>query len=396
MLKNIRKTDLKLGMYIHDLQVPWISHAFLRSSFMLRKQSDLERIQASDLGTVRIDTLKGLDVLDVLEDPGDPVPGAVAEPEERPFQAELAIAREIRDEAHQVIASLLTDVRMGRQIQVERLHPVVSRITASILRNPGTLVSLCRIREADTCTFRHSLSSCALMIMFGRQLQLDADTLHEAGVGGMLHDIGKMRVPDHILNKPGKLTDAEYAVMRGHVRLGLETLRDTPGISATVMAVAAEHHERVDGSGYPEGRRGREISRLGRRAAIVDVYDAITAIRIYHHGIEPAAGLQHLYEWSAGKFDEELVQRFIQAIGIYPVGSLVRLESHRLAVVLDQNRRGLLRPRVRVVYDIAQDRALAPFDLDLADPQHAQDGISGHEEPRAWPLDPTACDPFIH
>jgi putative nucleotidyltransferase with HDIG domain len=438
MLKTIPKTDLKLGMYVHDLQVPWISHAFLRSSFMLRKLSDLERIRASDLGMVCIDTLKGLDASEAssaaaadadpdaasdpahaamtgetaspadpqaqpsmallagLEELGEALPGPAPDPQdERPYQEELAIAQAIRDEADQVIHSLLVDVRMGRQIQVEQLHPVVSRITASILRNPGTLVSLCRIREADTCTFRHSLSSCALMIMFGRHLQLDADTLHEAGVGGMLHDIGKMRVPDHILNKPGKLTDAEYAVMRSHVRLGLETLRDTPGISTTVMTVAAEHHERFDGSGYPEGRQGREISQLGRMAAIVDVYDAITAIRIYHHGIEPAAGLQHLYEWSAGKFDEELVQRFIQAIGIYPVGSLVRLESNRLAVVLDQNRKGLLRPRVRVVYDIGQDRALAPFDLDLADPQHADDGIFGHEEPRAWRLDPTACGFFI-
>jgi hypothetical protein len=155
--------------------------------------------------------------------------------------------------------------------------------------------------------------------------------------------------------------------------------------------VAAQHHERFDGSGYPEGLEGHGISQLGRMAAIVDVYDAITSIRVYHHGIEPAAALQHVYGWGAAKFDEELVQHFIQAIGIYPVGSLVRLESDRLAVVLEQQAGGLLRPKVRVVYDIRQDRALAPFDLDLALPEQAGDSIVGHEEADAWPVDPASC-----
>jgi putative nucleotidyltransferase with HDIG domain len=392
MLKKIMKSELRLGMYILDLECNWLNHPFFRGSFMLRKQVDLNRILASNVTAVCIDTLKGLDVAGA----GVEAPPAALEPPAAPDQPrtghgeELETALQIRSEACAVIHAVLTDVRMGRQIQVERLHPVVTRITQSILRNPGTLVSLCRIREADACTFQHSLSCCALMILFGHHLGLDPATLQEAGVGGMLHDIGKMQVPDHILNKPGRLTSQELEVMRGHVKLGLETLAQTPGISPSVLQVAAQHHERLDGSGYPHGLRGPEIGLLGRMAAVVDVYDALTSSRIYHRGLAPAAGLQYLYEHESGRLDEELVQHFIQAIGIYPVGSLVRLQSGHLAVVIELQP-SALRPRVRVVFSIQQKRALVPFDLDLALPEHAGDGIVGHEEPESWALDPAFC-----
>lgn len=376
MIKRIQKSELRLGMYVHGLDCGWMAHSFIRSHFVLSSEADLRRILASNTVTVTIDTAKGLDTL--------PGPGTPRQ-ERTPHREELASALRIKQEADSIIHTLLTDARMGRQIRVEQLEPVVTRITDSILRNPGTLVSLCRLRQADRATFQHSVSSCALLIMFAHHLHLDRAILHEAGVGGLLHDIGKMRVPNHILNKPGKLTEAESAIMRDHVRLGIETLSQTPGVSSHVMQVAAEHHERLDGSGYPRKLRGFQISPLGRMATIVDVYDALTSIRIYHHGIEPADALQQLYQGNPGGFDEDLVEHFIQAIGIYPVGSLVRLESNRLAVVLEQNQGGLLRPVVRVVYDISRGRSLAPFDLDLAGAEG--DKVLGHEEPAAWNLD---------
>jgi putative nucleotidyltransferase with HDIG domain len=224
--------------------------------------------------------------------------------------------------------------------------------------------------------------------MFGHHLKLDRATLQEAGVGGMLHDIGKMRVPDHILNKPGRLTEDEAAIMRDHVRLGVETLSQTPGVPDLAMRVAAEHHERCDGSGYPRQLRAGEISLWGRMATIVDVYDAMTATRIYHPGLEPARALARLYRNCPDSFDPELVEHFIQALGIYPVGSLVRLASDRLAVVLEQNPGGLLHPIVRVVYDIGRQQQLEPFDLDLSRAEHRGDEVLGHEEPAQWKLDP--------
>ena len=397
MIKRVHKSDLKLGMFIQDLNCGWMEHSFLRNSFMLRKETDLQKLMESSIGEVYIDTIKGIDCPDapsqseveaalsarILATPEPTLPSG-----QTTYLEELKFAKQIQKEANQVIHSILGDVRLGKQIEVERLQPVVSQITDSILRNQGTLVSLCRLREADQATFEHSVSACALLIMFGQHLHLDRAILHQAGIAGMLHDIGKMRVPNHILNKPGRLTEAESAIMRDHVRLGLETLGQTPGVSDLVLHVAAEHHERLDGSGYPRKLRGFQISPLGRMATIVDVYDAMTAMRIYHRGIEPAAALQRLYQADPGCFDADMVQHFIQAIGIYPVGSLVRLESNRLAVVMEQNQGGLLHPVVRVVYDIAGDRPLAPFDLDLS--AATSDGVIGHEEPGPWNLDPDA------
>jgi putative nucleotidyltransferase with HDIG domain len=397
MIKKVSKIDLRLGMFIHDLNCGWMEHSFLRNSFMLRKDSDLQKIMDSGISEVYIDTVKGIDAS------GSPTLGEVqadlaarmldlSTPKPPPgghttHLEELGFAKKIQQEANKVIHSVLGDARLGRQIQVERLQPVVAQITESILRNPGTLVSLGRIREGDTYTFQHSVSVCTLLVSFCRYLELSPEIIHEAGIGGMLHDIGKMRVPDHILNKPAKLTDEEFAIMKEHVTLGLEILRGTPGISRTVIQVAGEHHERFEGSGYPEQLRGGEISQLGRMAAIVDVYDALTSNRIYHKGMEPPAALTKLFEWSDHHFDAELVQHFIQAIGIYPVGSLVKLASNRLAVVMEQSVQGLLSPKVRMMYDISRGRRLSPVDLDLADPA-CDDSIVCNEDPEIWGQNP--------
>jgi len=398
MIKKVHKADLRLGMFIHDLNCGWMDHSFLRNSFMLRKESDLQKLLESRITDVYIDTIKGIDCSEaptlqeveadlsarILATPTPAIPPGA----QTSHQEELKFAKQIQKEANKVIHSVLGDARLGKQIQVERLQPVVAQITDSILRNQGTLVSLCRIREGDTYTFQHSVSVCTLLVTFCRYMEMSPEVIHEAGIGGMLHDIGKMRVPDHILNKPGKLTDAEFAIMKDHVVLGLEILRGTPGISKTVVQVAGEHHERFEGSGYPERLQGAEISQLGRMAAIVDVYDAITSNRIYHKGMEPPAALTKLFEWSEQHFDPELVQHFIQAIGIYPVGSLVRMASHRLAVVMEQGQQGLLFPKVRVFFDIQHNRKLKPLDLDLTDPETGGDAILRNEEPEDWGVNP--------
>jgi len=399
MIKKVHKADLRLGMFIHDLNCGWMDHAFLRNSFMLRKESDLQKLLESGITDIYIDTIKGIDcgqapTLSEVEADlsarmlATPAPTTPPSGAQTTHQEELQFARQIQKEASKVIHSVLGDVRLGKQIQVERLQPVVAQITESILRNQGTLVSLCRIREGDTYTFQHSVSVCTLLVAFCRYMELSPEIIHEAGIGGMLHDIGKMRVPDHILNKPDKLTDPEFLIMKSHVVLGLETLRETPGISRTVIQVAGEHHERFGGSGYPEQLSGGEISQLGRMAAIVDVYDAITSNRIYHKGMEPPAALTKLFEWSEQHFDPELVQHFIQAIGIHPVGSLVRLASGRLAVVMEQGQSGLLFPKVRVVFDLHRNRKLSPADLDLAAPESGGDAILRNEDPEAWGINP--------
>jgi HD-GYP domain-containing protein (c-di-GMP phosphodiesterase class II) len=199
-----------------------------------------------------------------------------------------------------------------------------------------------------------------------------------------------MRTPDAILNKPGKLTDEEFAIMRHHVVASREILEITPHISQTALHVAAQHHERHDGSGYPNRLKGEEIAPLGRMAAIVDVYDAITSDRVYHKGMPPTEALRKLLEWSRFHFDPELVHAFVRVVGIYPVGTLVRLESGRLAVVVEQRESNLLQPLVRVMFDAKRNHYLKPEDVDLSRPlgKGGADRILGHESPEKWQIDP--------
>jgi putative nucleotidyltransferase with HDIG domain len=397
MIKKVSKEELKVGMFIHDLNCGWMDHSFFRRRFPLTSEKDLKKIHESGIREVYIDTDRGLDAVgpteqevreEIQERMAETAAQAISESAQTSHRQELEVAKKIQSEANQVISSVLTDIRLGKQIEVERVSPVVGQITESILRNQGTLVSLCRIKERDTYTFQHSVSVCTLLVTFCRYMDMGREVIQEAGIGGMLHDIGKMRVPDNILNKPGKLTDPEFEIMKSHVTLGVDILKQTPGVSTTVMQISGEHHERFAGGGYPSQKKGQEISLLGRMAAIVDVYDAITSNRVYHTGMEPAVALQKLFEWSNYHLDEELVQHFIQAIGIYPVGSLVRLESNRLAVVVEQGAKGLLYPVVRLVYDVKRNCRLKPADEDLSSAESGGDHIVSSESPEAWKVNP--------
>jgi len=397
MIKKVRKEDLKLGMYIHDLNCGWMEHNFFRSRFMLRKEEELTKILATSMTELYIDTVKGIDfdgptqeeVEQKIHDSMTEIAASAAHlGHSTSHKEELAVAKAIHGEANKVIQSILIDVRLGKQIQVERMEPVVEQVTDSILRNQGTLVSLCRIKEGDTYTFQHSVSVCALLVTFCRYMGMSRDQIQLAGMGGMLHDIGKMRVPDHVLNKPGKLTDDEFVTMKSHVTLGLEVLQQTPGISPMVFEVTGQHHEKFKGAGYPLGLAGDEIGLVGKMAAVVDVYDAITSNRVYHRGMEPGHALSKLFEWGENHFDPELVQHFIQALGIYPVGALVRLESERLAIVVEQSEGGLLYPVVRVIFDIKRNSFITPRDMDLSRPESGGDCIVGNEAPEQWRINP--------
>lgn len=397
MLKKIPSEQLQVGMHIHDLNCGWMEHGFFRSSFRVRRETEIEKILEAGILEVYIDTDKGADVREgssrsevrarlearIVEQTTHP---QSAPPVRVSQREEVQAAQRIQVEASTVIHGMLMDVRMGKTVNVERAEPLVERITDSIFRNPGALTSLCRIKARDSYTFQHSVSVCTLLVSFCRALDMDRDTTLQAGMGGLLHDIGKMAVPDEVLNKPGRLTEDEFEVMKTHVPRGAEILAQTPGVTPTALQIASEHHERFDGTGYHHGLPGQQISRLGRMTAIVDVYDAITSNRVYHKGMEPSEALKKVFEWSSHHFDEELVQQFIQSLGIYPVGSLVRLESQHLAVVVDQNASSLLRPVVRIVFDAIRRRPVPQRDLDLANAESSEE-ILGYEEPESWPID---------
>lgn len=396
-IKRVRVEDLRTGMFVHDLNCGWLQHGFLRQQFLIRHDGQIEKMQKQGLHEIYIDTTRGDDVagaptqaeidqeLDQQLKESASVGAAMAPPRVSQ-QQESATARRILGEATDVVDGMLQDVRLGKQVDVAKAGPLVKEINDSVLRNPGALLSLCRIKEADTYTFKHSVSICALLVSFSHALGMDAAVVHEAGLGGLMHDVGKMKIPPEILNKPGRLTEAEFTIIKSHAALSRELLIGVPGISEVVIQIAGEHHEKMDGGGYPKGIPGESISQLGRMAAIVDVYDALTSNRVYHKGMEPSEVLKKLLEWSGSHLDGDLVQQFIRTLGIYPVGSLVRLSGGQLAVVVEQNE-DLLRPTVRIVYDTTFNMGVTPRDLHLSE---FTQQIEDYEDPEDWDLETAA------
>jgi putative nucleotidyltransferase with HDIG domain len=398
-IKKIQIAELTPGMYVSDLGAGWMDHPFLRNNFAVTDTTVIEKIVEAGIREVYIDTTRGHDVKhaptrEEVEQQLQADMARIAAEHKAPvrvsFREESTKALKVRDEANRIARDVLNDVRLGKQVAVEKVEPVVQEMTESILRNGSALVSLCRVKDKDDYTFLHSVSVCALLVSFCRATGMAADAIHLIGIGGLLHDIGKMKVPNGILNKAGKLTDDEFLKMKDHVTASLEVLTETPGIHTDSILVAHQHHERHDGSGYPLGLKGDAISHIGQMAAVCDVYDAITSNRCYHKGMPPHEALRKILEWSKYHFKPEVAQQFIRIIGIYPVGTLVMLESGRVAIVHDQNEGGsLLQPVVRIIFDSRKQTYTTPTNVDLSKPlgQGGGDKIVGHETPEKWGLD---------
>lgn len=394
MLKRVDASQLRVGMYVHDLDCSWIEHPFVRNRFMLSSEEEIHKILAAQIRFVVIDCSKGLGVDDAptlaeaREQTESELLDLAAQVAPAPMRAsmaeELQRAANIRRQAAGLVREVMQDARLGKAIELDRVAPVVENITASILRNPGALLGLLRIKSKDDYTFLHSVSVCTLLVAFCRSRNLGDETTYQAGLGGLLHDTGKALVPDHILNKPGRLSDEEFAIIRRHPLDGYDILRKTPGLGPIPLDITLHHHERRDGSGYPDRLGGDDISELAQMAAIVDVYDAITADRVYHKGLPAAEALRKIYEWSKFHFNPVLAQEFVRCVGIYPVGTLVMLESGRLAVVVEPHESSLLTPKVTAFFDARRQHYIRPESVDLA----RGDKIVRHELPEKWNVDP--------
>lgn len=364
MLKKIEVKDLKKGMYISDLKCGWLNHPFTLNRFKIERDADIQKIIDAGVKSLEIDTSKGLDVFVEKRDKSNKqLREAVDqrtenEPKAVSALAELSKAKIAFSEAGKFISDMMVNVKMGQHIELEQVNPVINKLSQSILRNQNALLGLSRIRNMDVYTFEHSVSFSVLMMAFAKTMGLSEKTIHEVGIGGLLHDIGKTLTPDEILNKPGKLTPEEFVIMKEHVVHSRKILEKTKGISQISMDIAAQHHEKYDGNGYPLGLKGEQISRYGQMSAIVDVYDALTADRCYHVGKEPSEVLKLLVKWSGTHFNPSLVRQFIQSVGIYPAGSLVMLSNHYLAKVIDINE-NMLKPVVEVFLN-AKNRSYVP------------------------------------
>ncbi|HRM93369.1 MAG TPA: HD-GYP domain-containing protein, partial [Alicycliphilus sp.] len=393
MLKRIHVQQLSLGMYLHELCGSWMEHPFWRTRFLLEDPQDLLRIRETSIQEVLIDISKGLDLANAATAQAE---GEVSEaPQASPVQAEpvqaeppsaatpmaqeLQRAASICANAKQAVISMFSEARMGRAVDASSAPGLVSEIADSVTRNPSALISLARIKTADEYTFMHSVAVCALMVGLARQMGLNDEATQQAGLAGLLHDLGKAHVPLAILNKPGKLSDAEFALMRGHPGAG-HALLQGQGLPAPVLDACLHHHEKIDGTGYPHRLPAEQITTLARMAAICDVYDAITSDRPYKAGWDPAESLRRMAEWTRDHLDQRLYQAFVKSLGIYPVGSLVRLTSGRLGVVTEQSPGTLLTPRVKVFYSTKSDMRIPPELIDLSAPG-CREQIAGREDP---------------
>ena len=391
MLKSIPIKHLRLGMFIQTLGGRWVDHPFWRSSFKLVKPEDLQALLQSGIPELVIDTDKGLDVevAPVLEiqsvAPQPPatekMPQAVAQVS---YEQEIENAKRIHGKAKQAVTHLFNQARMGKAIELDAVQSLVEEINLSIERNSGALLSIVRLKTVDDYTYMHSVAVCALMISLGQRMGLKGIELQHVGMGGLLHDVGKMAVPLDILNKPGKLTAPEFAVMKNHPMQGWEILKNA-GVSDPIpLDVCLHHHEKMDGSGYPEHLAGADISLHARMGAVCDVYDAVTSDRIYKRGWGPAEAIKRMAEFRSGHFDETVFQMFVKTIGIYPAGSLVRLKSGRLGVITDQSEKNLLTPKVKVFFST---KSKGPIQMRVIDLSRSRDGIEGLEDSAAWGFD---------
>lgn len=401
MLKKIPTQDVRIGMYLHELSgASWINHPFWKSKFVIQDQADIQRLRNSAVTEVWIDIDLGLDVASLV-----PVPPPAAVPlpapalvqasthapvaQVKPLSIEQAAERAnlIKQQAKQEINALFKQARLGQAITTGHLGPLVADISASVMLNPGVFVSLSRLKNKDDYTYLHSVTVCALMVALGRQLGLDDALLRDAGMAGLLHDLGKAMIPLEILNKPGKLTDAEYAIVKEHPRAGYNLLTGNTGSGAMAARdVSLHHHEKFDSTGYPERLGGNAISLLSRMAAVCDVYDAITSNRPYKSGWEPSESLRRMAVWAKeGHFDPRVFQAFVKSIGIYPTGSLVKLQSGRLAVVLEQHETSALTPRIKAFFSIKSNMHIMPEIIDLSAP-HNKECIVGRETPEDWKI----------
>ncbi len=376
MLKKVDIADVQLGMYIAELDRPWLESPFLFQGFLLTDEEDLEKLRGV-CRFVYVDPGKGdgsagqakerrsrKDVSEVAS--RAEAQGSKAPPYERSFEEEIPPARDIHRHTKEYMEELFHDIRTGKSIKAGEARELVMDMVDSIMRNPDALVLLSNLKDRNEYSVVHSINVSVLSLAFGRYLGFGREQLFELGMAALLHDVGEMRLPDHILQKEGMLTEEESRVMRRHTDYGKKILSETDGIPQIAIDVAHSHHERMNGSGYPRGLRGDDIGYFSRIVGIVDVYDAVTSNHVYRTRITSTEALKSMYDWREQLFDAEIVEQFIQCLGIYPIGSVVELNTGEVGIVISVALEQRLYPKLMLVRTSEKKAYFPPRILNLA------------------------------
>jgi len=363
-VKRISIDQLAVGMYVTEINDEWAADSNLKASGLITRDSTIQTFRSMGVSELYIDTSKGDDcegsvsVEKIHQRVSAEAQALQAEPEPltnldpiTSYQEEIENAKQIRHKALALAGDVMQDVKMGKSFDSASVDIIAHEITDSLVNNQNALQSLMRMRSKDQYLLEHSMNVAVLMGVLARSMKVSGDELHQLVFGAFVHDIGKVRVPEEILYKPGRLEPDEWQEMQRHVVYGVEALKEIGGISPLAMSICEQHHERLDGTGYPFNLPADQISLQGRMAAVVDVYDAITADRVYHKGMEPTVALKKMLEWSGHHLDRSLVYQLIRCVSVYPAGSAVELASGHIAIVREANLQSPNKPSVSLVYD---------------------------------------------
>ncbi|SNR98073.1 HDIG domain-containing protein [Humidesulfovibrio mexicanus] len=356
MEQRIKRSALRPGMYVISHGLGTFDKPLVRVGKPLLTPGDIALLVPEDVEDVTVETSVNLSLLGQERPVGVPITTALSD--------ELAIARKLHADALGHVKSFVDDVRRGTQIDHRAAKPLVENFIDSVFRNENAAITLFKLRGFDEYTYTHSINVSLLAILFGRQLGLERPQLLTLGLAGMYHDVGKARIPEAVLNKPGKLSEAEFQLMKTHPLEGYKIMANQPELAPEILRAVVEHHERHDGSGYPRGLTGDDIGLFSRIIAVVDVYDALTSRRVYKDAMAPAKALGMMYQWRDKDFPHHAIESFIRCVGVYPVGSFVRLSGGEYGIVASVNPLRPTKPEVKVVMD-AKMRPQIPRCLDL-------------------------------
>ncbi len=374
---QINVKDLKIGMYVSRLDRSWLETTFLFQGFELKSHADIEAVQKQCV-YVFIDISKQQQVAryktsstpytkDHLEQAQPPRARST-------FKHEIKRAEGVYGQTSSLVKGFMEEVKLGRPINVIAAKEAVGECVDSVLNFPNALMLMTQLKNRDEYTAQHSMNVCIFAIALGRQINLPEKDLNNVGMCGLMHDMGKMAVPLEVLNKPGRLTPAEMVIMKGHAHEGWKILANTQGMYGGAIDVAHMHHERLDGKGYPRQLKAEQITLFTKIVAIVDLYDAVSSNRVYQQGRGHLEAIKILIESSRnGHLDPTLTIKFIECMGIYPAGSLVEMTTGEIALVIENNPKAKLKPRILMLQN-ADKKRCKEFVVDLSVTDHNFDG----------------------
>jgi putative nucleotidyltransferase with HDIG domain len=366
-LRKIDISDVEPGMMLEDV-FNNEGVLLISNNVEIKTLEQVEILKKRGVSAVYINIRDGIDI------PIEKLQKQELLKREEEYYQELSRAKDVHRSTLEAAKNTLHAIRMGRQFAAKEIELAAEKIVSSILRNSDALLSLAQIKGYDEYTYVHSVNVGVLLASVANAMQYNANSLLEIGMGGLLHDIGKMRIPEHILNKAGKYTEDEYNVMKRHPQLGLDILRSSRSISDLSRLIVYEHHERFNGKGYPRGITGNQISEVGVMAAVADVYDAMTTDRVYRPAWTPQRALATIFKGCDVEFPRRIVEFFTRHLGIYPVGSFVRLGTGELGVVVRVEKGKILAPDILILYSADGIRYPEPREYKLAELQNENNG----------------------